>query len=101
MALDEMMGYSITLGMQKLSLTTNLNIEFFRPVRCNEKYLIETKAIQTDDYAKIVTVGEIREVASGKVCAKGKAEFFILNKATCSRIFPGIYNDPKLSHLYV
>lgn len=100
MALDEMMGYTITLSKEKLSLTTNLNIEFLRPVKCGEKYRIETMILQHED-SKVVTAGEIIELATGKVCAKGKADFFILNKVTCSRIFPGIYNDPKLSHMYV
>jgi acyl-coenzyme A thioesterase PaaI-like protein/rubrerythrin len=99
MALDEMMGYTITLGLEKLSLTTNLNIEFIRPVKCNEKYIIEARILSTDD-KKTTTYAEIRELSSGRISAKGKADFFILNKDVCRKIFPSIYNDPKLSHLY-
>lgn len=99
MALDEIMGYAITLGMEKLSLTRNLEVEFLRLIRCNQKYQIESRVIFIDG-SDVYTVGEVKEIDTGKVCAKGKAKFFLLNKEVCQRIFPGIYNDPQLAYLY-
>lgn len=100
MALDEIMGYAITLGKEKLSLTTSLKVQFLKPVKCNKKYLL--KSFITDDSTNevIKTYGEIIDVETGKVCVSASADFFILTSGVCSKIFPGIFNNPSLAHMY-
>lgn len=101
MALDEMMGYAITLGREKLSLTRNLSVDFLKPVRCNEPYIIETWITDDTSLSDVKIEGHIRDKKNGEICAKSTATFFILTNSVCSRLFPGIHKDSKLSHMYI
>jgi acyl-coenzyme A thioesterase PaaI-like protein len=100
MALDEMMGYAITLCHQKFSLTTKLEINFKLPVKCGETYRIEGQ-IESIEGKKVKCTGKIIEISSGNLCATSTADFYLINSKLCNSLFPGILANSKTSSMVI
>ena len=99
MALDEMMGYAITLGDKRFSLTTKLEMQFIAPMKCNKQYLISAKIISRDDN-KIKTSGSIVDPQTNKQIAVATGDFHIVNKILGDKLFPKITNNPYVQYMF-
>jgi acyl-coenzyme A thioesterase PaaI-like protein len=100
MALDEIMGHGISLILNKLSLTTNLNVEFLKPVKCNELYRLES-VIEDHSGTIVKATALIKDSGSSKICAKGKGTFYLVNKTMGEKLFPGLPQDPNWSEMFL
>lgn len=100
MALDEIMGYSITLHEGKFSLTTNLKVEFKSPVHIDKEYILKSQILEVDGQV-IKCYGTISDKDTGRVSATSEGSFFLVNEKIGHKLFPGIMANSKTSLMVV
>jgi len=100
MALDEMMGYSKTLHLEKFSLTTNLNVEFKLPVKIDRDYVISSRIISIDG-SLVKCIGSITDCETGKIAATSQGTFHLVNEKLGHKLFPGIMSNTKTSTMVI
>jgi acyl-coenzyme A thioesterase PaaI-like protein len=98
MALDEIMGYAITLGKKRFSLTTKLEVKFLKPMVCGKDYRINSRIV-SEDGNKIAVTGEIVSL-DGEVIASAAGDFYIIGKNLGEKLFPTIVSNPHVSYMF-
>lgn len=95
MVLDEVMGYAVNHSLNRLAFTTQLRVEFLRPVKIGRDYRISAQLTEDGtDHVPTLT-GSIVDLETGTVVARSKASFFILTEATAGRLLPGALACPE------
>jgi acyl-coenzyme A thioesterase PaaI-like protein len=94
MALDEVMGYAINHQYNRLAFTTQLEVQFKKPVRVGTPYRISGR-VESFSSQRAVVVGVITDPASGAVFAESRASFYVLNTASAEKLLPGALDAPE------
>lgn len=82
--LDEAMGWAITMEKKTFVLTRELKVEFLRPVKTDETYRLEAKAVRHLKRVSYAT-GHLEDT-TGKVCAKAEGTFFQMKRAQAREV---------------
>lgn len=74
--LDEILGWGVSLGIGRFTVTGELTVRYVRPVVANRAYHVRARAIE-DKGRYWVSEGEVID-ADGTVCVKARGKFFPL-----------------------
>jgi uncharacterized protein (TIGR00369 family) len=75
--LDEIMGWSVSLRVNRFTVTGELTVRFSRPLTSGRTYRVDARAVE--DKGRYWTAeGEVRD-AEGALYARGQGKFFLLS----------------------
>jgi acyl-coenzyme A thioesterase PaaI-like protein len=94
MALDEVMGYAINHQFNRLAFTTELKVQFSKPVKVGRAYRI-TGSVENIENGRAKVRGSITDPQTGAVLAQSEASFFLVNEASAAKLLPGALATPE------
>ena len=97
MALDEIMVYASILQNSHLAMTSELKVEYKRPIITNTPYKIEGKVISQDGQ-RVQTIGFIKDT-DNSIVAQSEAVLFIPTKSQAGKILGELGKHDVVSEL--